>query len=272
MGKILIIKGADFSKVAIGKVNITGIPVINIVGGIVTITCKDASNIYYTIDGKTPTKNSTKYISSFSVPDGTIVKAIAEFSDGSTSIVVSNGSNGSGGSGGSGDSGGSGTPTKIWYMSLDDSGSFLVNAFLNETTAQGYPGYASAATHVVNKPINIVAGKFKGSSVSLRNFVINKFTVSGDTATFDSVKEFTLTDEQVSDGIFEVALDSPITLSENEYLAVGIPESIEVARGANLPIGFLASGTVYYISNRSGNQGTWSTTTGELAMAFGYLG
>lgn len=90
MGKILIIKGADFSAVAIGQANPIGSPVITITsGGSVTIACKGATNIYYTTNGSTPTTSSTKYTSAFNVSTGTTVKAIAEFSGGTTSSVAS---------------------------------------------------------------------------------------------------------------------------------------------------------------------------------------
>lgn len=45
--------------------------------GKVSITCSTSqTTIYYTADGKTPTKDSNKYSTSFSVVDGTTVKAI----------------------------------------------------------------------------------------------------------------------------------------------------------------------------------------------------
>lgn len=94
MGKILVIKGADFSEVAVGTVVIpvvpTGSPVITISStGSVTIECEGATNIYYTTNGSIPTTSSTRYTSVFTVSNGTTVKAIAEFSSGTTSSVVS---------------------------------------------------------------------------------------------------------------------------------------------------------------------------------------
>lgn len=104
MGKILVIKGADFSAVAVGTVTPvgpTGTPVITIsASGSVTIACTGATNIYYTTNGSTPTTASTKYTSAFTVSSGTTVKAIAEFSGGTTSSVVSK-TYSSGGGGGS---------------------------------------------------------------------------------------------------------------------------------------------------------------------------
>ena len=88
MGKILIIKGADFSSVALGTAPI-GYPTITILDGMVTITLDGAKNIYYTLDGSIPTKNSTKYTEPFTVEDRTTIKAIAEFIDGSVSKVSS---------------------------------------------------------------------------------------------------------------------------------------------------------------------------------------
>lgn len=88
MGKILIIKGADFSSVALGTAPI-GYPTITILDGMVTITLDGAENIYYTLDGSIPTKNSTKYTEPFTVEDRTTIKAIAEFIDGTVSRVSS---------------------------------------------------------------------------------------------------------------------------------------------------------------------------------------
>lgn len=88
MGKILIIKGADFSSVALGTAPI-GYPTITILDGMVTITLDGAKNIYYTLDGSIPTKNSTKYTEPFTVEDRTTIKAIAEFTDGAVSRVSS---------------------------------------------------------------------------------------------------------------------------------------------------------------------------------------
>lgn len=93
MGKSLIIKGADFSAVAVGQVTPptpTNAPVITIsTSGTVTISASGATAIYYTTDGSNPTKNSNRYTTTFRVSNGTTVKAIAEFASGSTSGVSS---------------------------------------------------------------------------------------------------------------------------------------------------------------------------------------
>lgn len=93
MGKILIIKDADFSAVAVGQITPptpTNAPVITIsTSGMVTISASGAIAIYYTTNGSNPTKNSTTYTAPFRVSNGTTVKAIAEFSSGSTSGVSS---------------------------------------------------------------------------------------------------------------------------------------------------------------------------------------
>ena len=93
MGKILIIKGADFSAVAVGQITPPtpiNSPVITIsTSGMVTISASGAIAIYYTTNGSNPTKNSTTYTAPFRVSNGTTVKAIAEFASGSTSGVSS---------------------------------------------------------------------------------------------------------------------------------------------------------------------------------------
>jgi hypothetical protein len=92
MGKLVLIKGADFSNEAVEQVNILiDAPSINISQeGLVTI----ASNIgtvavYYTIDGTNPTTSSILYSDPFVVTDGTTVKAIAEDSSGNFSAIAS---------------------------------------------------------------------------------------------------------------------------------------------------------------------------------------
>lgn len=76
MGKVLIIKGADFSNVAVDQLVST--PVISITSqGVVTITSDNAVAIYYTTNGSTPTVASSAYNGEFNVSLGTTVKAIA---------------------------------------------------------------------------------------------------------------------------------------------------------------------------------------------------
>lgn len=64
-------------------------PVISIIEGNVTITCETTgATIYYTTDGNAPTTSSTAYTKTFTVVDGTIVKAAA-VKDGVFSSIVS---------------------------------------------------------------------------------------------------------------------------------------------------------------------------------------
>lgn len=109
MGKVLIIKGADFSAVAVDLVTpVYGGPSINITsGGSVTISAEGATAIFYTTNGSTPTTSSTQYSSAFTVSSGTTVKAIAQYADGSTSTVRSN----------TYSSGGGSTPIPIYTLS-----------------------------------------------------------------------------------------------------------------------------------------------------------
>ena len=52
-------------------------PVISVEGTDCTITAEEASTIYYTTDGTTPTEESTAYTEPFTVTDGETIKAIA---------------------------------------------------------------------------------------------------------------------------------------------------------------------------------------------------
>lgn len=78
MGKAIIIKGADFSQVAVDQIDIVvGQPTIAItITGQVTISSASGDDIYYTTDGSTPTTASTKYTAAFNVQPNTTVKAV----------------------------------------------------------------------------------------------------------------------------------------------------------------------------------------------------
>lgn len=78
MGKAIIIKGANFSQVAVGQIDIVvGLPTIAItIAGQVTISSASGDDIYYTTDGSTPTTASTKYTAAFNVQPNTTVKAV----------------------------------------------------------------------------------------------------------------------------------------------------------------------------------------------------
>jgi len=77
MGKAIIIKGANFAQVAVDTLEINvSAPSIGIsLGGEVTIVSDN--DVYYTTDGTTPTKQSTKYTAPFTVALNTTVKAVA---------------------------------------------------------------------------------------------------------------------------------------------------------------------------------------------------
>lgn len=78
MGKALIIKGADFSQVAVDTIDIVvAPPTISIdLFGNVTIDSPNGEEIYYTTDNSTPTNQSTKYTAGFNVALNTTVKAV----------------------------------------------------------------------------------------------------------------------------------------------------------------------------------------------------
>ncbi len=87
MGKVLIIKGADFSTNKIEQITLgVEAPVISIsLEGLVTISSD--YTVYYTTDGTTPTTSSTQYSGTFSVEDGTVIKAIAYYSGISSDVA-----------------------------------------------------------------------------------------------------------------------------------------------------------------------------------------
>ena len=68
---------------------IVGTPTITLTNNILTISCDTAgANIYYTLDGSTPTSSSTKYTSAVTLNNSCTIKAIA-IKGNKSSIVVS---------------------------------------------------------------------------------------------------------------------------------------------------------------------------------------
>lgn len=68
---------------------IVGTPTITLTNNILTISCDTASaNIYYTLDGSTPTSSSTKYTTAVTLNNSCTIKAIA-IKGSKSSIVVS---------------------------------------------------------------------------------------------------------------------------------------------------------------------------------------
>ena len=69
-------EGGDNPPVTVAKPTIT--PSASFIGSTtVTITAEDGTDIYYTVDGTTPTTESTKYTDAFAITETTTVKAIA---------------------------------------------------------------------------------------------------------------------------------------------------------------------------------------------------
>ena len=68
---------------------IVGTPTITLTNNILTVTCDTVgANIYYTLDGSTPTSSSTKYTSAVTLNNSCTIKAIA-IKGNKSSIVVS---------------------------------------------------------------------------------------------------------------------------------------------------------------------------------------
>lgn len=83
MGKVLVIKDANFSSVALSHiVPFVANPKITISSaGIVSIKGNVGTTIYYTTDGQEPTTASSRYNEEFSVSENTTVKAIAVYGE-----------------------------------------------------------------------------------------------------------------------------------------------------------------------------------------------
>lgn len=86
MGKVLIVKGVDYSANSIEVLDfvVAKPSITSTIDGVVTIVSD--YDVYYTTDGTEPSKSSNKYVGSFNVGYGTTIKAIAY--DGSNSSVV----------------------------------------------------------------------------------------------------------------------------------------------------------------------------------------
>lgn len=199
MGKILIIKGADFSQVAVGKVTPPETPVIMITStGSVTIVCEGAMNIYYTTNGSTPTTSSNKYTAAFSVSSGTTVKAIAEFENGSISAVASKKFG-----------------TLITYLFDKDS---WENEGIRASTAN-FSRYPTTCWGYDVSSMGTVAGVrvYKSSRNADSTYDIYK----GNTNTLQLTKITTIRISSLNDGGNNVDFDSPLSVGQGDIIVFG---------------------------------------------------
>lgn len=200
MGKILIIKDADFSQVAVGKVTPLGTPVITITSdGSVTIVCERAMNIYYTTDGSTPTTSSNKYTTEFSVSSGTTVKAIAEFENGSISAVASK------------------TFRIVVITYLFDKDSWE-NEGINAIGTY-FSSYPTVSWGYDVSSMGTVAGVrvYKSSANADSTYNIYK----GNTNTLQLTKIMTIRISSLNDGGNNVDFDSPLSVGQGDIIAFG---------------------------------------------------
>lgn len=87
-GISIVIPNADYSSVAFTRVAfVTDAPTISVTAGVVSITAENVVAIYYTTDGSEPTQTSKVYTSTFSVDEGTTIKAVGKKADGSLTKV-----------------------------------------------------------------------------------------------------------------------------------------------------------------------------------------
>lgn len=199
MGKILIIKGADFSQVAVGKVTLPETLVITITSaGSVTIVCEGAMNIYYTTNGSTPTTSSNKYTTAFSVSSGTTVKAIAEFENGSISAVASKTFG-----------------TVITYLFDKDS---WENEGIDAVAAE-FSKYPTISWGYDVSSMGTVAGVrvYKSSRNADSTYDIYK----GNTNTLQLTKIMTIRISSLNDGGNNVDFDSPLSVGQGDIIVFG---------------------------------------------------
>lgn len=88
MGTVIVIPDADFSAVAVARIEKVGIPQISIntLTKNVTLSAFEGIDIHYTTNGDTPTPTSTLYTAPFTVNDVATIKAIA--TDGVTTSEI----------------------------------------------------------------------------------------------------------------------------------------------------------------------------------------
>lgn len=207
MGKILIIKGADFSKVAVGVVEpinpvVSSPKIIISSSGNVSISSDTGTSIYYTINGSTPTTSSTKYITSFNVTNGTIVKAIAVDGMGNKSNVASK-----------------------MYTESQQQDVLLYDA--PEPDKNWTAGIFDAY------PNNAIQNRFRGRTITKIKLSFNGSGVFSirkarnvATGPWENIQAETIQTFNVVSGENILIFDTPFTLSENEWLGIGAPGEI----------------------------------------------
>jgi hypothetical protein len=194
MGRKLVIKGADFSSVAVDLVK--GTPVINVTRGNVTIEAVGSRYIYYTTNGSTPTQQSAVYTGHFTVEDNTVIKTIAEYEDGTISEVVTY------------------TYTmKTYIFGISDSLFTDASKAWDDSTTRGYALRYQEAMQ--GKTLDGI--RLNVATIGTLNIYKSSVKKPTDNAQMTKVAEVTAS----TTGIHDLQFSTPVELGANEYIIFG---------------------------------------------------